>query len=171
MEKIRQKRCNGAPRSFRNNAGYCTISRSSSGISSGSRREIFLLSHGEFISYQDQQNGLAALKERFPGYKQVYSKILQMTLKTLDANFKSFFRSWRTMTGTRDHPVTLEKTIFFTRKYIQSGFKLAVNVLILSHGHSSGTVLAFELPYLTSPAMKSPALVDSYHTPANQAGS
>jgi putative transposase len=45
----------------------------------------------KFITYQDQQNQLPALKKQFPEYKQVYSKVLQLTLKKLDANFKSFF--------------------------------------------------------------------------------
>ncbi|MHA2334411.1 MAG: helix-turn-helix domain-containing protein [Candidatus Hodarchaeales archaeon] len=40
----------------------------------------------QFITYQDQQNSLPALKKRYPEYKQVYSKVLQMVLKTLDAN-------------------------------------------------------------------------------------
>ncbi|MCG3218790.1 MAG: helix-turn-helix domain-containing protein, partial [Candidatus Heimdallarchaeota archaeon] len=45
----------------------------------------------ELINYQDQQNQLPALKKQFLEYKWVYSKVLQMTLKKLDANFKSFF--------------------------------------------------------------------------------
>lgn len=45
----------------------------------------------KYITYQDQQNQLPALKKQFPEYKWVYSKVLQMTLRKLDANFKSFF--------------------------------------------------------------------------------
>ncbi|HMF34379.1 MAG TPA: helix-turn-helix domain-containing protein, partial [Candidatus Lokiarchaeia archaeon] len=44
-----------------------------------------------FISYTDQQNELPAIKAKYPEYKWVYSKVLQMTLRKLDADFKSFF--------------------------------------------------------------------------------
>ncbi|MHA2244912.1 MAG: helix-turn-helix domain-containing protein, partial [Candidatus Hodarchaeales archaeon] len=38
-----------------------------------------------FITYREQQNALPQVKKLFPRYKQVYSKVLQMTLKKLDA--------------------------------------------------------------------------------------
>src|SRR3989344_3115712 len=43
------------------------------------------------INYVKQQNDLPQLKNKFPEYTWVYSKVLQYTLKTLDADFKSFF--------------------------------------------------------------------------------
>ncbi|MFX1253934.1 MAG: helix-turn-helix domain-containing protein, partial [Promethearchaeota archaeon] len=41
------------------------------------------------VSYVEQQNGLPQLKQACPDYQQVYSKVLQMTLKKLDAAYKS----------------------------------------------------------------------------------
>ncbi|MBD3254285.1 MAG: helix-turn-helix domain-containing protein, partial [Candidatus Lokiarchaeota archaeon] len=49
----------------------------------------------KYVSYTDQQNKLPKLKQKYPEYKWVYSKVLQMTLKKLDANYKSFFALWR----------------------------------------------------------------------------
>ncbi|MFQ5620843.1 MAG: hypothetical protein ACE5FT_03295 [Candidatus Nanoarchaeia archaeon] len=45
----------------------------------------------ENISYITQQNSLPSLKRKYPEYSWVYSKVLQPTLRMLDANFKSFF--------------------------------------------------------------------------------
>ncbi|MFX1250256.1 MAG: RNA-guided endonuclease TnpB family protein, partial [Promethearchaeota archaeon] len=42
------------------------------------------------VSYVEQQNGLPQLKQVCPDYQQVYSKVLQMTLKKLDAAYKSY---------------------------------------------------------------------------------
>jgi len=41
------------------------------------------------ISYTDQQNALPDLKNRYPEYQWVYSKVLQSVLRTLDADYKS----------------------------------------------------------------------------------
>ena len=49
----------------------------------------------KFISYRIQQNQLPELKKEYPEYKFVYFRVLQMTLKTLDSNFKSFFSLWK----------------------------------------------------------------------------
>lgn len=43
------------------------------------------------INYIKQQNDLPQLKNKFPEYNWVYSKVLQYALRTLDADFKSFF--------------------------------------------------------------------------------
>ena len=45
----------------------------------------------KYISYKDQQNQLPKLKEKYPEYKWVYSKVLQLALRKLDADYKSFF--------------------------------------------------------------------------------
>ncbi|MDG6218670.1 MAG: helix-turn-helix domain-containing protein, partial [Candidatus Thermoplasmatota archaeon] len=47
------------------------------------------------VTYIDQQNQLPKIKEQYPEYKWVYSKVLQYTLRTLDADFKSFFKLWK----------------------------------------------------------------------------
>jgi len=46
---------------------------------------------GEYVSYFKQQNDLPIIKEKYPEYRWVYSKVLQYTLKTLDADYHSFF--------------------------------------------------------------------------------
>ena len=43
------------------------------------------------INYIKQQNDLPQLKNKFPEYNWVYSKVLQYALRTLDVDFKSFF--------------------------------------------------------------------------------
>jgi putative transposase len=45
----------------------------------------------DFPYYIKQQNDLPKIKKQYPRYKQNHSKTLQMTLRELDANFKSFF--------------------------------------------------------------------------------
>jgi len=45
----------------------------------------------EGINYIKQQNDLPELKTKYPEYSWVYSKVLQYTLRILDANFKSFY--------------------------------------------------------------------------------
>ncbi len=47
--------------------------------------------HHESIGYLQQQNALPALKTEFPGLKDVYSKVLQSTLKRLDQDYHSFY--------------------------------------------------------------------------------
>ena len=68
----------------------------------------------EFISYTDQQNALPQLKERYPEYKWVYSKVLQMTLRNLDADFKSFFALWRKGDKQARPPNYKRKSLFMT---------------------------------------------------------
>ena len=46
---------------------------------------------GKYVSYFKQQNDLPIIKEKYPEYRWVYSKVLQYTLKTLDADYHSFF--------------------------------------------------------------------------------
>ena len=49
----------------------------------------------KYLTYLDQQNALPHLKVRVPELRWVYSKVLQMVLCTLDADYKSFFSLWR----------------------------------------------------------------------------
>ncbi|MDD1673544.1 MAG: helix-turn-helix domain-containing protein [Methanomicrobiales archaeon] len=43
------------------------------------------------IGYTKQQNDLPGIKKKYPEYRWVYSKVLQMALKSLDADYRSFF--------------------------------------------------------------------------------
>ncbi len=44
-----------------------------------------------YITYLEQQNKLPLIKKKYPEYKWVYSKVLQMVLKRLADDYKSFF--------------------------------------------------------------------------------
>jgi putative transposase len=106
------------------------------------------------ITYTDQQNGLPALKARYPEYKSVYSKVLQLTLRTLDADFKSFFALWKKGDTKARLPKYKGKKYFTTLKYNQSGFNLHDAMLTLSHNHPSKIKLVFRLAYLPAGKVK-----------------
>jgi len=99
----------------------------------------------QFISYQFQQNKLPALKQTFPEYKWVYSKVLQSTLKKLDSNYKSFFALWKKGDHTAKSPKFKGRDYFTTMHYNQSGFKVTRNRISFSHKHPSKTDLTFQL--------------------------
>ncbi len=54
--------------------------------------QVFPWGKQEWINYVKQQNDLPKIKKKYPQYKCVFSKVLQMVLRTLDADFKSFFK-------------------------------------------------------------------------------
>ena len=58
-------------------------------------RKFLFTSYKHQLTYIDQQNALPQLKDRFPRYKQVYSKVLHMTLRKVDTAYKSFFGSMK----------------------------------------------------------------------------
>ena len=103
--------------------------------------------YGLSVSYRDQQNGLPQLKQLFPRYKQVYSKVLQMTLKKLDGSFKSFFSLVKNGAETARPPAYRGKNYFFTLCYNQSGFKITRDTVTLSHKHSDKVALTFAVPF------------------------
>ncbi|MFW9994378.1 MAG: RNA-guided endonuclease InsQ/TnpB family protein [Candidatus Odinarchaeota archaeon] len=103
--------------------------------------------HGLSVSYQDQQNGLPQLKKLFPRYQQVYSKVLQMTLKKLDGSFKSFYGLVKNGDTAARPPGYRGKSHFFTLCYNQSGFKIDKDTITLSHKHPDKVVLAFAVPF------------------------
>lgn len=112
----------------------------------------------EYINYTDQQDALPKIKELYPEYKWVYSKVLQTTLKRLDSNFRSFYALWKIWkndpqfdrNGKPLNKPSIPKfrggKFFTTLSYNQSGFKLKDMTLQLSHKHPSNTELIFELP-------------------------
>ncbi|MFX0183970.1 MAG: helix-turn-helix domain-containing protein [Candidatus Hodarchaeota archaeon] len=51
------------------------------------KRKFLYDTYNYCVTYREQQNALPQLKKLFPRYRQVYSKVLQMTLKKLDATF------------------------------------------------------------------------------------
>ena len=101
----------------------------------------------KYISYNNQQNDLPKMKEKYPEYKWVYSKVLQMTLKKLDANYKSFFSLRNNGYEDAQPPRFKGKKHFFTLCYNQSGFSIKEKIITFSHKHPSKEKLSFELQY------------------------
>ncbi|MFX0169143.1 MAG: RNA-guided endonuclease InsQ/TnpB family protein [Candidatus Hodarchaeota archaeon] len=104
-----------------------------------------------YITYTTQQNNLPALKRQFPEYFWVYSKVLQMTLRKLDADYKSFFARWKTGDKQARPPRFKGKNFFTTLCYNQSGFSIDTErkTIQFSHKHPSGVALLFNLPWLS----------------------
>ncbi len=102
------------------------------------------------ITYIQQQNTLPTLKSQYPEYTWVYSKVLQMTLRRLDADYKSFFARWKNGDTKARPPRFKGKHYFTTLCYNQSGFTLDVEhqLIRFSHRHPSGVKLEFSLPWL-----------------------
>ncbi|WP_292484325.1 helix-turn-helix domain-containing protein [Methanohalobium sp.] len=76
------------------------------------------------ISYSKQQNDFPQIKEQYPEYKWVYSKVLQSILKKLDANYKSLFSLRKNGEENAKPPKFRGKDYFFTMTYNQSGFEI-----------------------------------------------
>lgn len=89
------------------------------------RREFQVFPWGkpEWISYEDQANYLSDSKTSFQ--KEVYSQVLQNTLKRLDRNFKNFFIGF-------GYPRFKGRDRYDSFAYPQSGFELKDGKLILS---------------------------------------
>ena len=98
-----------------------------------------------FLSYTDQQNQLHAIKAKYPEYKWMYSKVLQMALRKLDADYKSFFTLGERDPAARP-PRFKGKQYFTTLCYNQSGFKVTGKTISFSHKHPSNIPLQFDLP-------------------------
>ncbi len=107
------------------------------------RRDIWK-NNQKSVSYIDQQNKLPEIKEQYPEYKQVNSKVLQMTLRTLDVNYKSFFGLVKQDPDARS-PGFRGRNYFFTMKYNQSGFKVTDDEVRLSHKVEGGAELTFPI--------------------------
>ena len=99
-----------------------------------------------YIKYVYQQNQLPHIKEKYPEYKWVYSKVLQMTLKKLDANYKSF-RALRINGDEKARPPKFKSKKYFTTLcYNQSGFKINDSTITFSHKHPSREEISFKIP-------------------------
>jgi len=125
------------------------------------------------IGYVRQQNKLPELKQQFPEYKWVYSKVLQGTLKCIDNDYRSFFNLRKNKDVKARPPGFKGKKYFTTMIYNQSGFEIfdtKGNILAsksmdtrihkqeveysdvdkifidFSHKHPCGIPLIFELP-------------------------
>ena len=93
-------------------------------------------------SYIEQQNKLPEIKKQYPEYKWVYSKVLQMVLRTLDADFKSFY-ALRKKDENASPPRFKGKKYFTTMVYNQSGFKVHGYKITLSQNYNNEIPLEF----------------------------
>ncbi len=107
---------------------------------------------GASMTYDQQQDDLPAIKKKYPEYEWVYSKVLQMILKGLDADFKSFkILKANAKEGKGDKnanaPGHKGRDYFTTMNYNQSGFKIKDGYIILSHYYKNGfPELKFKIP-------------------------
>ena len=100
-----------------------------------------------WLTYKMQSSQLPSLKTHYPEYTWVYSKVLQNTLKKLDADYKSFYALWK-KGDTKARPPNFKGWKYFTTlSYNQSGFKVQGNYLSLSHKHPSKCPLHFHMSY------------------------
>lgn len=99
----------------------------------------------EYIGYIKQQNDLPAIKEKYPEYKWIYSKVLQYILRNLDADYKSFFALLKEGDTDAQPPRYKGKKYFTTMVYNQSGFKSYEHKIRLSHKYNK-TPLEFDIP-------------------------
>lgn len=113
-------------------------------IALAERKEAY--SKGEKISYLTQQNALVLIKKEYPMFNMVYSKVLQMVLRQLDGDYKSFFALRRNGDLKSKLPHFKSHKYFTTMTYNQSGFKFERGCLKLSHKHSSNVELCFAIP-------------------------
>ncbi|MBN1327883.1 MAG: transposase [Candidatus Heimdallarchaeota archaeon] len=104
----------------------------------------------EFIAYNKQQNDLPKLKEQFPRYKQNYSKTLQMTLKEVDSNYKSFFTLKGNGESTANPPSFKGKKYFTSIIYNQFGFKFENNEVVFNHNYLLDEITRIDLRFSLS---------------------
>lgn len=97
------------------------------------------------VNYYSQQNDLPKLKQKYPDYKMVYSKVLQYVLRTLNADYKSFFALWKKGDKDAKPPNYKGKEYFTTMVYNQSGFKVENGKVRLSQ-YCDKQPLEFRIP-------------------------
>ena len=100
---------------------------------------------GRSISYRKQQNDLPEIKKKYPEYKWVYSKALQMILRNLNADYKSFYSLRKKGHNDAKPPRYKGKDYFVTMTYNQSGFNVENNKITLSHFYNEVS-LSFDMP-------------------------
>ncbi|GAG66502.1 unnamed protein product [marine sediment metagenome] len=101
---------------------------------------------GKYVSCFKQQNNLPKLKVKYPEHKWVYSKVLQYILRTLGADYRSFFSLFKKGDKNARPPKFKGKKYFTSMVYNQSGFKIDKGFISLSHKHPSKIKLKFKIP-------------------------
>jgi putative transposase len=97
------------------------------------------------VNYRTQQNNLPLIKEHFPEYKWVYSKVLQFALRTLAADYESFFALRKNGHAEACPPQFKGKNYFTTMVYNQSGFRIEPGMITFSHKYND-MPLEFAIP-------------------------
>ena len=110
-------------------------------IALAERKDAYL--KGEKITYQIQQNERVLLKKQYPEFGMVYSKVLQMTLNTLDSDYRSFFALRRNGDVLAQPPHFKSHDFFTTMTYNQRGFEFEHGCVKLSSKHPSGVASLF----------------------------
>lgn len=89
------------------------------------------------LTFFDQQKSLVILRnEIYPEYQWVLERVLSMTLKKLDANYKSFFALWRNGYLDTRPPKYINKKKFMTLTFNRDGFtKNNYKKIKFSHKH------------------------------------
>ncbi len=95
------------------------------------------------VTYDMQQDELPILKQKYPEYGWVHSKVLQMVLRVLDADFKSFIALKKNVKECKGDenakpPGFKGRDYFVTMDYNQSGFNIENGKITLSHFMISG---------------------------------
>ncbi|MHA1309082.1 MAG: RNA-guided endonuclease InsQ/TnpB family protein [Candidatus Heimdallarchaeota archaeon] len=88
-------------------------------------------------TYNKQSAQLPKLKEKYPRYKQNYSKTLQDILKQLAADYKSFFALRNNGYEDAKPPGFKGKKYFTTMHYNQKGFKITGSKVTFTHFYPS----------------------------------
>ena len=107
--------------------------------------EVFPWGKPEWIGYTRQQNDLPAIKEKYPRYACVYSKVLQMVLRTLDADYKSFVVLRANGNKDAKPPGFKGKEYFTTMIYNQSGFRVQESRIVLAQYYRKDISLVFDI--------------------------
>ena len=100
---------------------------------------------GRRVNYRKQQNDLPKVKRKYPEYGWVYSKVLQIVLRQLDADYKSFFALWKNGHKDARPPRFKSRGYFVAMLYNQSGFRVERGKVALSHFYN-GAPLEFRIP-------------------------
>jgi len=101
--------------------------------------------HGRRVNYRKQQNDLPEIKRKYPKYGWVYSKVLQMVLRQLDADYKSFFALRKKGHKDARPPRFKGRGYFVAMLYNLSGFGVERGKITLSHFYNDA-LLEFGIP-------------------------
>ena len=132
------------------------------------RREIYEKT-GRGMAYTKQQNTLPGIKKKYPEYSWVYSKVLQMTLKSLSADYKSFFALKKNGDKNARPPSFKGKKYFTTMNYNQSGFRLdrKNNKISFTQFYKKDVELSFSVPDYLMDGIKRVIQISIFHNHDN----